>query len=213
MMEAGITGLSLKWPCRKNSWPLILYLALAPCELTEASLRKRNGGWIGMTDAICSMGRNFVGLGSGRPAHLAFDELLDVAERAQVAQFLVVDRHLQHVFHEDDDLHHRQRIDAQILDQPQIVVGVLELGAQVGLDIPLDDAQHDGRQMLGVAGLAELARGLVGGGGAPFQGFPQICIVLGGKRFWGPAKGLLAPELVSTACAMLRCCKLWPFRL
>jgi hypothetical protein len=47
-----------------------LVLALAPWELTEASLRKRNGGWIGMIDMICSIGRNFVGFGSGRPRTL-----------------------------------------------------------------------------------------------------------------------------------------------
>src|ERR1043166_639457 len=63
MIEAGMTGLSLKWPCRKNSWPEILYLPFAAAELTDASLRKRNGGWMGMTAAPCSIGMNLVGFG------------------------------------------------------------------------------------------------------------------------------------------------------
>jgi hypothetical protein len=62
-----MTGLSLKWPCRKNSWPVILYLPLAPVELTEASFRKRKGGWTGITAPMCSIGRNLVGAaGAGR---------------------------------------------------------------------------------------------------------------------------------------------------
>jgi hypothetical protein len=44
MIDAGITGLFLKCPCKKNSWPVILYFPLAPLELTDASFRKRNGG-------------------------------------------------------------------------------------------------------------------------------------------------------------------------
>ncbi|MND06556.1 hypothetical protein D3C83_280060 [compost metagenome] len=45
-------------------------MALAPWALTDASPRKRNGGWIGITDTICSMGINLVGFGRGRPRTL-----------------------------------------------------------------------------------------------------------------------------------------------
>ena len=163
---------------------MILYLPLAPVELTEASFRNRNGGWIGITAPMCSIGRNLVGLGRGKPADLAVDEGLDIADRAQIAQLVVVDRHLQDILHQDHDLHHRQRIDAQVLDQAQVIVRVLQLCAEVGLDEALDHADNNGRKMLGVTGLPELGSRLITGGGTAFKRFPQIRVIFWREWFW-----------------------------
>jgi hypothetical protein len=111
------------------------------------------------------------------------NEGLHVTHGAQVAQLLVVDGHLQHILNEDDDFHHGQRIDAKVLDNPQIIIGILEFGAQIGLNVTLDDTQHDGRQMLGVAGFAKLRGGLISRCRAALNCLAEICIIFGRERF------------------------------
>jgi len=109
-----------------------------------------------MIPAICSIGRNFVGFWERETAYFALNELLDVPDRSQMTQLLVINRHLQHFLDENDNLHHRQRVDAQILDQPKIIVRIPELRPEIRLHKPLDNAQNDRRQMFGILGLAKL---------------------------------------------------------
>ena len=55
-------------------------------------------------------------------------------------------------------------IDAEVLDQAQIVVRILQLHAQVGLHETLDHADHHRRNVFRIAGLAKLHCRLEGGG-------------------------------------------------
>ena len=92
-------------------------------------------------------------------ADLAVDKRLHVAHRPKVAKLVVVDRKLKHILNEDHDLHHREGIDAEILDEPEVVVGILELGPEVRFDKSLNHADHNGRHMVGIPGLSELDGG------------------------------------------------------
>jgi len=123
------------------------------------------------------------GLRQGQAANLALDEGLHVAHGAQVAQLLVVNGHLQHILHEDDDFHHGQGIDAKILDNPQIIIRILQFSAQIRLHIALDDTQHDGGQMLGIAGFAKLRSRFISRCRAALNCLAKVRIVFGRKRF------------------------------
>jgi len=73
-------------------------------------------------------------------------------------------------------------VDAQVLDDPQVVVGIFQLCPQIGFDEALDDADHHCRDMLGVARFPVLDGRLECGWRASFQRLAERNLVLGAER-------------------------------
>ena len=116
-------------------------------------------------------------------AEFAVEENVEVAERAQVAEFVVADGHGQDVLGEYHNFHHGERIEAEVLDETEITGGSAAAGggreffAEGTFDEAFDDAGDDGGEVGGVAGGAEGERGCEGGGGAAFEGFAEVGLV------------------------------------
>ena len=171
---------------------MILYLPLAAVELTEASLRKRKGGWTGITEPMPSIGMNLVGFGRGRPRILQSMKVFTspTMRRLRSSSLLIVICRTSST---------RMTISIivsesmpEILDQAQVVVGILQLDPQVRLDEALDHADDDGRHVLGIARLAVLDRRLESRGRAALKRLAQRNFILGGKRTCQGHKRLVA---------------------
>ena len=145
-MEAGMTGVVLEMALQEKFLPGDLVLGVGAIR-TDRSLVQEQERRLDRHHRHNALDRQKLrGLRQRQAADLAVDECLYVAHRAKIAQFIIVDRHLEHVFHEDHDFHHGERIDTQILDEAQVVVRVLELDAEIGFDETLDDADYDRRE-------------------------------------------------------------------
>ena len=57
--------------------------------------------------------------------NFAINEGLHVTHRAQIPQFIIVDRKLEHVFDQNHDFHHREGINPQVFNQPEVIIRVL----------------------------------------------------------------------------------------
>jgi len=123
---------------------------------------------------------------SGREREVAefvVEENVEVAERAQVAEFVVADGHGEDVFGEYHNFHHGEGIEAEVLNEAEIaggsgaVGGGREFFAEGTFDEAFDDAGDDGGEVGGVSGGAEGERGCEGGGRAAFEGFAEVGLV------------------------------------
>lgn len=118
-------------------------------------------------------------------AEFAVEENVEVAERAQVAEFVVADGHGQDVLGEYHNFHHGERIEAEVLDETEITGGSAAAGggreffAEGTFDEAFDDAGDDGGEVGGVAGGAEGERGCEGGGRAAFEGLAEVGLIEG----------------------------------
>ena len=135
-------------------------------------------------------GAGGVGLGEqsgreGEAAEFAVEENVEVAERVEVAEFVVVDGHGQDVLGEYHNFHHGEGIEAEILNEAEIAGGSRAAGggreffAEGTFDEAFDDAGDDGGEVGGVAGGAEGERGCEGGGGAAFEGLAEVGLIEG----------------------------------
>ena len=79
-------------------------------------------------------------------------------------QLFVPDRDLQHLLQPNHDFHQSQRIESKVGHQPEVIPGLAELSAALGLYIAFDHPEDDWGQKLGPGGFSELAGRLVGGG-------------------------------------------------
>ncbi len=121
------------------------------------------------------------GGGEGEAAEFAVDEGLHVAEGAEVTEFLVVDRDGEDFLGEEDDLHERQRIEAEVRDEAQLGGGGggsgEEFFAVFALDEASDDAEDDRGDVDGIGRAAEGEGAFEGGGRAALKGFAERVVV------------------------------------
>ena len=116
-------------------------------------------------------------------AEFAVEENVEVAERAEMAQFVVVDGHGQDVLGEYHNFHHGEGIEAEILDKAEIAGGSGAVGggreflAEGTFDEAFDDAGDDGGEVGGVAGGAEGECGFEGGRGATFERLAEAGLI------------------------------------
>jgi len=74
----------------------------------------------------------------------------------RLRKLVVVDRHLEDILHENHDFHHRERIDTEVFDQAQIVVGVLHFIRKSGSTNRSITPITTAGKMFRIAGLTKL---------------------------------------------------------
>ena len=79
------------------------------------------------------------------------------------------------------DFQQRERVDAQVFDEPGAVAGGAEVLRALRGEVALDDAVDDGGNLRRVARGAEADGGLHGVRAATFQGGPEVDEVLFGR--------------------------------
>ena len=71
------------------------------------------------------------------------EDALDVSKCTQVRELSVAERYLQHLVSQDNELHHAERVEAEILAQTKRVAAHLQPGLQPAFDIALNHARDD----------------------------------------------------------------------
>jgi hypothetical protein len=138
-------------------------------------------------------------------AKVSFNEMLEVSHGLKLLQVRSADRNRKLILKIHHNLHHCERIDAQVPDQMELPGGIPELLVQVTPRASFDYADDDLLQVSRVSSFPKPAGGLVCGGRASNRRFMPIRMqFFGGWVHWASVSAAQDdnPHLETRYCAL-----------